>query len=166
MVERQWIVDNYVINYEGIFSLRELYEKIDQFITDNNLTRKEIKNTEIVKKSGRNIEIIFEMWRSLSDYAKSVLRVKLSCEDVKDLFVEKGGIKHSMNNGKVRFNIYSFLETDFEHKWENTPGFFFVRVLFDKYIFKPFTTNYKAIVASDFNKFTNEMRAFLNLNKY
>jgi hypothetical protein len=166
MVERQVQVDNYVLNYEGIFNLKDLYSLIDNFADKNGFTKKEISTGEIVKQDGRNANLVFEIWRQLSDYAKTVIKVRLVLENVKDVIVEKEGYKNHMNQGKVKFVLYAYVETDFEHKWENTPGFFFVRILFDKYIFKPFTTNYPSIVMSDFAKFRDELRAFLNLNKY
>lgn len=166
MVERVVLVDKQRMNYHGIFNLKALYELIDDMLKSNEYVKKEIRNTEVVKKDGRVIEIIIEPWKRLSDYAKSVIKIKMSFKNIKDLQVEKEGLHHGMNQGELNFVFDAYLETDFEHKWENTPGFFFVRILFDKYIFKPFTTDYNGMVMKDFKTFVNEIRAFLNLHKY
>ena len=166
MVERTVLVDKQEMHYEGIFSVKGLYELIDDLIRKSGYTKRELKNTEIVKKDGRFIEVGIEPWKRLSDYAKSVIKIKMTLENIKDLEIEKEGLRRSINQGKVSFVFDAYVETDFEHKWENTPGFFFVRVLFDKYIFKPFTTDYQGMVMKDFKHYVNEIRAFLNLHKY
>ena len=166
MVERLVLVDKKKIEYEGIFNLHDLYRIIDEMIQKKGYTKMEIKNTEIVKKGGRFVDITIEPWKKMSDYAKSAIKIKMKFDDIKDIKIKKEGIEMNMNQGKVTFWFDAYLENDFENKWENAPGFFFVRVLFDKYIFKPFTTNYQAKVMQDFNSFYNEIKACLNLNKY
>lgn len=166
MVERLVLVNHQKMNYEGIFSLQEIYSVIDKLIKNNSYTKREITNTEVVKKDGRFITIIIEPWRRLSDYAKSVITIKMVFENIKDVEIKKEGIQTKVNQGEATIIFNACLETDFEHRWENTPGFFFVRVLFDKYIFKPFTTDYQSMVMKDFKMFANEIRATLNLHKY
>jgi len=166
MVERLTLVDKQKLTYEGIFVMRELYEVMDKWMEAKGYHKRELKSSEIVKPKGRNIDTVFEPWKQLSDYAKSVFKVKLSAEKVRDIVIEKEGIKHSMNQGIITFTFDAYLETDFEHRWENKPGFFFVRVLFDKYIFKPFTTNYQNHVMGDFKQFIDEIRGSLNLHRY
>lgn len=166
MVERIVLVDKQKMTYEGIFIVKDLYELIDNYLERNGYQKRDLNSSEVVKKEGRFIVMKFEPWKQLSDYAKSVFKVNMRLDEVRDLEIEKEGTKMHANQGKVTLIFDAYLENDFEHKWENKPGFFFVRVLFDKYIFKPFTTNYQSIVMRDFTKFINELRAFLNLYKY
>ncbi|MFT4303359.1 MAG: hypothetical protein ACMXYG_02250 [Candidatus Woesearchaeota archaeon] len=166
MVERLVLVDKQKLDYEGLFTVKELYELIDNFYDKHGYQKREIKDVEVVKKNGRFITQVYEPWKQLSDYAKSVFKVQMILENVRDLEIKKQGIKMNVNQGKVKFIFDVYLENDFEHRWENKPGFFFVRVLFDKYIFKPFTTDYQGYVMKDFKAFVNEIRAYLNLHKY
>jgi len=166
MVERLVLVDKQHLKYEGIFVLRELYELMDKFLKERGYQKRDLGSSEIVKKDGRTITMKFEPWKQLCDYAKSTFKVNMTLEDVKDIEIEKEGFKKHANQGKVHFVFDAYLENDFEHRWENKPGFFFVRILFDKYIFKPFTTNYQSVVMKDYHAFTNEIKAFLNLHKY
>ncbi|MCB9358452.1 hypothetical protein H6503_00830 [Candidatus Woesearchaeota archaeon] len=166
MVERLVLVDKQNMEYEGIFVVKDLYTMIDEFLEMHGYQRREIKDAEVVKKTGRNITMVFEPWKQLSDYAKSVFKVQMILENIRDLQIEKEGRKINVNQGKAKFIFDAYLENDFEHRWENKPGFFFVRILFDKYIFKPFTTDYQGHVMNDFKAFVNEIRAFLNLHKY
>jgi len=166
MVERLVLVDKQSMNYEGIFVVRELYSMIEKFLREHGYQKRTLGNTETVTKKGRTITMKYEPWKQLCDYAKSVFKVNMTLEDIKDIEIEKEGVKMHANQGKVTFVFDCYLENDFEHRWENKPGFFFVRILFDKYIFKPFTTDYQAVVMKDYLAFINEIKAFLNLHKY
>jgi hypothetical protein len=166
MVERTVLVDKQKLTYEGIFIVRELYTVIDQFLEKKSYLRKEKTSSEIVTKTGRKIIQKYEIGKQLSDYARSVIQVNMCLEDVKDLEIKKEGMKKNVNQGKVTLILDLYLEYDFENRWENKPGFFFIRVLFDKYIFKPFTTNYEKMISKDYKEFKNEIMASLNLYKY
>ena len=166
MVEKLALIDKKEIKYSGIFSVNDLYTLIDDLTKKNGYIKKEYNNRETIKKDGRSVNIRFEIRRKMSDYATSVIQMKILLDNIKDLDIEKEGTHMNRNQGDVRIIFDAYLENDFEHKWENTPGFFFVRVLFDKYIFKPFTTDYQGIVMKDYNMFKDEITAFLNLNKY
>ena len=105
MVERLVLVDKQKLNYEGIFSVRDLYSLIDNFLEAKGYQKREIKSKQGVEKKGRDILIVYEPWKQLSDYAKSVFKVKMQIENLKDIDVEKEGINQNMNQGKVTFTF-------------------------------------------------------------
>ncbi|MFT4343859.1 MAG: hypothetical protein ACMXYE_03885 [Candidatus Woesearchaeota archaeon] len=166
MVERSPVINKKKIVYEGLFSVQELYTAIEAFQNHHGYTRKDIVGGEFVKKDGRTINQRFELIKQLSEYATSVLHINIKLFNIKDVHVEKEGIKRNLNQGKIEFLLDAYFETDFEHRWENKPGFFFIRILFDKYLFKPFTTDYEGLIAKDFHAFTSEIKAHLHLYKY
>ena len=166
MVERTGLINKKKFTYEGLFSVKELYEKIDAFKNEHGYTKKEIIGGEFVKKDGRTMTHRFELVKPLSEYATSILHIQMKLFNVRDVIVEREGIKRNLNQGKIEFITDAYHEADFEHRWENKPGFFFIRVLFDKYLFKPFTTDYDGIIAKDYHTFINEIKAHLNLYKY
>lgn len=166
MVERQTLVNKQGINYEGIFVVKDLYDFFDLFMKKFGYSRKNITNGEYVKKSGRDIEMIFELQKPITEYYASVIRINMQLKGIKDIEIEKEGYKINANQGTVSFALDCISQQDFEHKWENKPGFFFIRILFDRYLFKPFTTNYQALVMKDYTYFVNEIKAKLNLYRY
>ncbi|MFT4297784.1 MAG: hypothetical protein ACMXX5_01185 [Candidatus Woesearchaeota archaeon] len=166
MVERLILADKSKIAYEGIFIVRELYEKVDYFTEFRGYQKRELSSSETITKTGRKILHKYELWKQLSDYSRSVIRINMTLDEVKDIEIEKEGLKKHANQGKTTILMDAVLENDFEHRWENKPGFFFMRVLFDKYIFKPFTTDYQGFVMRDFTDLRNELSAILNLYKY
>ncbi|MFH1054102.1 MAG: hypothetical protein V1740_06810 [Candidatus Woesearchaeota archaeon] len=163
MAEREIIVDRNRLTYEGLFSVIDLYTMIDEFFEDKGYDKREKKNVERVKAEGKYIELELEPWKKLTDYAKSVIKVRILMSDIKEVEVEKEGVKVKLNQGKVQFVFDAYLETDYEHRWEMKPMFFFIRTLLDKFAFKNYTVSFKNEVKSDLSQLIIMIRSFLNL---
>ena len=69
-----------------------------------------------------------------------------------------------MNQGKIDLVFDGILETDYENRWEGKPLFFFLRTLFDKYIFKPYTTGYQSNCVDDVNNFQRESEFYFSFD--
>lgn len=166
MAERDIIVDKMRMTYEGLFSVTELYKMIDEWFEEKNYDKKELKNVEKVTPEGKYIEIIVEPWKKVTDYAKNVIRIRMIMTDIKDVEVEKDGVKVRLNQGKIQMVFDGYLETDYENRWEQKPTFFLIRTLFDKYFYKPFTQGFQTGVKSDLNHLVTRIKSFLNLYRY
>ncbi len=166
MVERDIVVDRMKIEYEGLFSARELYKLIDNWFFEKGYDKREKQSSEIIKPTGKYVEMEFEPWKKVTDYAKNVIWIRLIMEDVKEVEIEKDGAKVKLNQGKVHIVFKGFLETDYEHRWEGKPIFYFIRVIFDKYLYKPFTMGFKQGVKEDVVHLHTQIKAFLNLYRY
>lgn len=165
MAERETLIDNYRIHYEGLFSVIDLYTLIDEYFEEKGYDKREKKNIERVTKSGKFIEIELEPWKKTTDYAQSSIRVRLQMKEVKEVEIEKDGVKVKLNKGDVSITMSAFLTTDYEHKWESKPMFFFLRTIFEKFVFGSYTAQYKAEIMNDFNLLTSQIKSFLNLYK-
>lgn len=163
MVEREPLVENYRIQYDGLFSVKDLYALIDEYFEEKGYDKREKKNIERVSQEGKFIEIEFEPWKKITDYAQSIIKVRLQMRDVKEVVVEKDGVKVKLNQGSVNVVMGAILQTDYENKWESKAMFFFLRVLFDKYVFGSYTAEYKAEIINDFNQLIYQIKSFLNL---
>jgi len=166
MAEREVVVDHARLSYEGLFSVPELYKLIDNWIRERGYDKLEKKNIEKVTPSGKYIEIEILPWKKITDYAKNVLRLRITMMDVKEVELEKDGKKIKLNQGKIIILSDAYLETDYEHRWEGKPIFFFLRTIFDKYFFKPYTQSYRENVLKDYNDLISQIKSFLNLYRY
>jgi len=163
MPEREVIIDKYRVTYEGLFNALDLYTIIDEFLEDKGYDKREKKNIERVTKDGKYIELWLEPWKKLTDYAKSVILVRIIMSEVKEVEIEKEGVKVKMNQGKIQFVFDAYLETDYENRWEMKPIFFFLRTIFDKFIFKSYMIGYRNEIRSDANQLIVTIRSYLNL---
>jgi hypothetical protein len=167
MAEQEFVLDKERIEYEGIFSVAGLYRLIDEWLLDKGYYRKEPMHTESAKPEGKFVEIQLVPEREISDYAKSILRIRIQLSGIKDVVIEgTDGSKQRQNQGKVLVTLSGVLETDYEGKWEGKPMFLFIRTIYDKYLYKPLTGGFQAIVRTDADHLKNAIAGFLNLHRY
>ena len=136
MSEKKLIIDQMKFTHEGVFDLRELYRLIASFFYEQGWDWKEIMNSEQVLPSGRHIRIELEPWKSITDYFKMILRIRIHGSDIKQIMVEKDGVKVPLLEGKLMIIFDGYVLSDRAGKWENHPTLWFIRLIFDKYIFK------------------------------
>jgi len=163
MAERRIIVDAMKLGYKGLFDATELYKMIDAYFRERAYTKHELRAYEHVYPSGKQVEVIKEPYRKISDYAKYVIRISLIMSNVKEVVVEKDGVKVKLNQGDVEIQFDGFLEMDYEHRWEKSPFFYFLRAVFDQFVFKVHTERFEAGLVEEVNDLHSQVKAFLNL---
>ena len=166
MTERELIVDHMRIQYEGLFDATELYRLIDRFFRDKGYDKRDLKNVEKVRPQGKFIEIELLPWKKTTDYFKNEIKIRMIMEDLKDVEVEKDGRKIKLNQGKLSIVFDGYFSTDYEHRWEGKPTYFFLRTFFDKFFFKSYTDKYKGVLVQDVNTLHTQVKAFLNLYRF
>ncbi len=166
MAEREVIIDKLRLSYEGLFKITELYKLIDSWLREKGYDKREKKMIESVTKTGKFVEWELEPWKKITDYTKIVIRLRIILTDIKEIDVEVDKTKARMNQGKANFIFDGYIETDYEHRWESKPLFFVLRTLFDKYVFKPYTTGYQSNAIADVNDLHSRIKSFLNLYRY
>jgi hypothetical protein len=166
MAERWLVVDKERLEYEGLFDARELYALMDHWMRDKGYWLIEKKHTEAVKPEGRYVEFEFEPYKKFTDYAKSIIKIRMTLHDIKDVVVEKDKTKRKLQEGKVLILFDGILETDYEHRWESKPIFYVLRTLFEKYVYTPFVSGFERGVREDAMHLKENVKAFLNLSRF
>lgn len=164
--EKRLIVDQLKLAYDGIFDLPGLYRLIDQFFYDRSWDKWEKMNTEQVLPKGRQIKIEITPWKSITDYFKINMRVRIHGVDIKSIEVERDGAKVQLNEGKVMIIIDGYVTSDKHGRWESTPLWWFLRVLSDKYILKGHYFQAEQWLLSDVDDIYLRIKSFLNVYKY
>lgn len=165
-MEKKSVVDKLRLTYEGIFSLEELYKLIDTFIREKGYDKRERIAQEKITPEGKFIHLDIEPWKKYTDYVKSEIRLKVYITDMKDVEIERDGVKMKMNQGKIQMVFDGYLSTDYENRWESKPIFFFIRTIFDKYIYRIYTDKYEGHVVEDINQLHAMIKSFLNLYRF
>ncbi len=166
LAERTVVIDKLRLTYEGLFSVLELYNLINNWLEQKNYDKREIKNVEVIKPEGKYIELELLPWKKYTDYVKSEIRFRILMSEVKEVEVEKDGVKVKLNQGRIQFVFDGYLTTDYENRWENKPTFFFIRTVWDKFVYKPFTVGYQNMVRSDVKDIHTQIKSSLNLYRY
>jgi len=166
MAEREVVIDKMRLSYEGLFKVTDLYKMIDGWLREKGYDKREKRMAESVTKTGKFIEWEIEPWKKITDYAKIVIKLRVIMTDIKEVDIEIDKAKVKMNQGKSDFIFDGYIETDYENRWESKPLFYFLRTLFNKYIFKPYTVGYQSNAIDDVNDLHTRIKAFLNLYRY
>jgi hypothetical protein len=166
MSEIKTLIDGKSLSYEGVFSLRELYGLIDKWFKDHGYEKQEIKNWEDVSETEKQIVIEIIPYKKVSDYARIDIRIFMIFSKIAEIEIEKDRVKYKMNKGRAEFYFDAYVVTDYEDKWETKAEFYFVKNIFDKFIYKVYTSNYDGEAIRDCTEIENEIRSFLNMNRF
>jgi len=151
------------IKHGGIFHFKDFYSfAYDWFISeDYDLVEK--KYTEKVSGDAKEIEIIWEGYKRVSDYFRFVIKVRWLILGMKDVEVQREGKKVKMNSGTLEVAFQAILEKDYENRWENKPLFKFLRGVYDRYIIRSRIDTYEQKVILELLEFIDQVKAFLAL---
>ncbi len=167
MPEDNLIVNNERIQYEGVFSVSELYRLIDEWLLDKGYFRIEPKHVESARPEGKFVELELTPSKELTDYAKSLLKFRIQMSNLKDVTLETPeGKKQKLNQGTVLITMSGILQTDYQDRWESKPVFLFFRAIYDRYIYKSLTGGFEGTIKSDIAQFKKTIAGFLNLHRY
>ena len=112
---------------------------VEDWIRKKGLNKETKRKLEHVTAKGKKIEWMIECWKMEMHEAKNVVRLRALLNDVVEIKVKK--VKY--NSGNILIIIDGFLESHFHDMWYSyRPGWFFVRALFDRFIYKFWTERY------------------------
>ncbi len=164
--DQEYIIREERVQYEGLFNVGDLHKHIDEYFEEKGYDKGEDKNAEIVNDSGeRYIEVIFRPWKKITDYARVEFDVRLTIEHMKDVEVEKNGIKILIQHGKVHIEFNVTVSTDYEDRWSDTKKHLFWRIIFDRFFLKDYRKQYHAEGMDDYKMLKYQIQSFLNMFK-
>lgn len=166
MTERTLVVDQLKLSYEGLFDLAELYRLIDSWFYEKGWDKYEHINQEQITPSGRQIRLILEPWKGITDYYKIIIRIKANFNNVQDVEVEKEGKRIQLNQGEVKMIFDGYVLSDPHGKWNKKPLWWFLSIIFNKYFFKEYHNKAERWLLSDLDDLYQRIKSFLNVYKY
>lgn len=166
MSEKLIVVDKERLSYEGVFEMQGLIDVMKTWASNKGYFFLEKRHGEALKPEGKWVDLDLEPFKKFTDYAKSIIKVRVQLQDVRDVVVERDGKKMKVQEGKIQIGFDGILETDYEHRWETKPLFYVIRTIFEKYVFTPFISGFERGVREDLMLLKNNIKSYLNLSKY
>jgi hypothetical protein len=152
------------VKFSGLFDFKSLYNFIFTWLSDYGYGIIEEKSyTEKIKPEGKEIEISWNARRKISDYFRFLLKIGWRILGMTNVEVQKGGIKTKLNKGDVEIKITGFLEKDYEHRWETSPFFKFLRTIYDKYIIKSRIEGYERKIMEEVDELVAQTKSYLEM---
>ncbi len=162
MAERYLVIDRLKLSYEGLFNADELHELISSFFYEKGYDWYEKMNQVIVTPSGKQIHMILEPWKNITDYYKLIVSIKINIADLKDADVQMGGATIKTNQGTLHVIFDGFVVSDRKNKWSQKPVYWFMSILFEKYFFKEHYQKAETWVRDDVDSLHQKIKTYLN----
>ncbi len=167
MSQKDIVVPNIKIKDRSIFSLDELYKMLVRWFELNGYDFQEQEyRDEDMGEGKKHLEIKWYAEKKISDYFKFVIETNFLIVGLESVEVEKGGIKYKTNKGEIEMRIKSYIEKDYDSKWERTVMMQFLRAVYDKYLIKSRIEGYEGLLYEETYKYMDETKAFLNLHRF
>ncbi|MBU0461390.1 MAG: hypothetical protein KJ574_02260 [Nanoarchaeota archaeon] len=160
------VLSEEVVSYEGLFDAKEIYRIMDEYFSTKGYDKDEAEHREIVTPEGKDIHIIYRPYKKISDYFQIRIRIDVDMRKLTDVEVEIDRKRKHMKKGEVNFKFTTMLESDYEGRWEQNAIYYFIRNIFDKFIYKKQTTDFQEVAKKDTAEIKDRLGAYLNLQRY
>lgn len=166
MATKTLVIDRLKLKYEGLFNFDELYSVIATFFFEKGWDWYEKMNEVLVTPKGKQIRIIFEPWKNISDFHKIATKIKVLVEDMKEVEVEHEEQKLRVNQGVIRIVMDGYVVSDRKDKWTEMPLKWFISFILDRYFFREHYKKAEDWIISDIDDLHQQMKNYLNTFKY
>lgn len=146
---------------DAVFNMHDLYKHIRSWLDSRNYITFEKEYRDWMKESGRSASIKLAPWRKIDDYTKLHIDIKIKFKNLKEVETKS----RIMNKGEVLIKIESYLEKDYEDKWETNFMTRFIRSVYDHFFIGERLDSYKKELLDDSYDLFNEIKAFLGLHR-
>ncbi|MFP4403134.1 MAG: hypothetical protein ACOC3X_03475 [Nanoarchaeota archaeon] len=154
------------IKYEGLFRLNDLYDVIEHWTKERGYDKQEKINHEQILKTGREIFVETQPTKAFTDYDRVNIKINIIVKNMKDVMIKQDNLDVLMNQGKVVVSLTGYYITDYAGRWEGKPWFFFLRAVFDKWIYPVNTSKHESAANEEVNHLYQLIKGYLNMNKY
>lgn len=163
MVEVDKIYESKV-KFEGLFDFKALYNFVHKWLSTYGYGIIEEKSyTEKIKPEGKEIEIIWNARKTVSDYFRFLFKITWRIFGMVSVEAQQGNVKIKLNKGNVEIGIAGFLEKDYESRWESSPVNKFMRGIYDKYIIKSRIESYEGKIMEEVDEMVAQAKSYLEM---
>jgi len=149
--------------HAGIFNFKAVYQFLYDWFIHYQYTVFEKKYSEKVRADGKEVEVIWTCLRKISDYFRFQIKITMRVLRMVPVEVMQNGNKIQKDKGEVEIKFNSFLERDYEHKWETNPISKFLRGLYDKYLIKTRIEAYEDRLTEEVEDMISQAKSYLAL---
>lgn len=166
MAEKLTIFTGKNITYAGLFSLRGLYKTATGYLDQRGYGPYDAEHTEEVYEDGKQILITVKGSKKVSDMATVEWESRFTFIKCQPVTIEKDEIEVSMFKGTITIESEALLKTNYDKSFEQNAFWYFIKVVFDKYIFQSYLKRAQSQAKKDYSGFEAEIKDYLNMERY
>lgn len=159
MVEIDYVIHELNLGFSGIVNLKELYDLVRSWFNERDFFVMEKEREGSETESGDSFYTKFEASKKVEEYTKYVIKVKIKANGLKETS------EKYVYLGEYNISLESYLEKDYEDRFENRPIIKIFRGIYEKLVEKSRFNKYESELRNLTNAIYNEIKAFLNLSK-
>jgi hypothetical protein len=163
MVEVDKIYESKV-KFDGLFDFKALYNFVHKWLSTYGYSVIEEKSyTEKIKPEGKEIEVIWQARKWISDYFRFLMKITFRVFGMVSVEAQQGNVKIKLNKGYIHIEIASFIEKDYESRWESSPVLKFMRGIYDRYIIKSRVESYEEKIMEEVDELSAQAKSYLEM---
>ena len=114
------------IRYRGVYDWEGLFRLMRGWFEAREYEFYERRYKHKSKHEGAELEINFEAWRDINEYARNVIKIYFHIWNAEEVEVVKDGKKKKMWDARMLIEFSGLVELDYDNHWEHS---FFLRHL-------------------------------------
>ncbi len=157
------------LDYEGLFTFKEVFRILDKFFRLKGFDKKIIFDEEFDGENGKYFHVKTQYYKKVDAYIRLETRYWIYAFDYKKVEKEIDGEKIIIGQGRLNIRFDSFLQTGYLMSGtmpDSKPFYFLFRVLYEKFLAKPYIDYWKNVARHVVDESKAELSAYLNLNKF
>ncbi len=166
MSEKKILIDGLELHYEGMFDLNEFLKAIDKFTAEKGYGKSEKRRQEAISTSEKEFSMELRPTKAKTEYYSLMIKIRIHITNIRDVTVVKNKLKTKMQKGDVSMIFDTWTTTDFEMRWERSPIYYFLRMVFIKFIWRVSTEKWDSEGIDDTHAIYDNIKAHLNLYRY
>ncbi|MEK6834837.1 MAG: hypothetical protein AABX61_01080 [Nanoarchaeota archaeon] len=159
MTEVDYVVYPMSLNYSGVVNLQELYNLIRVWFSEKGFFAMEKESEGSEEESGDNFSTKFQASKKVEEYTKYVIELSIKAKSLKETSEQYS------YRGEFEVSVESYLEKDYEDRYENRPLLKIFKGFFEKFVEKSRFNRYENELKDSTNALYNEVKAFFNISK-
>ena len=160
------IVDHVKLEYKGPLVLNDMFRMIETFVWEEGYDKQHEKDFELNNPAGKSFEWQVSPWKKISDYSQYILKIRILGYDFVKSDIMVNGKKSKVDTGRVIVVIDAFLQNDYDNYWDEHPVLYFLRTIYDHFIFKVYTENLEHRLVHDMNMLADDISKFFNMYRH
>ncbi len=162
MAQKNDVYDGKVIQV-GYWNYNDVYGMLYGWLKDHGYNVNEKSYKEKLSGAGKEIIIIWEASKKVTDYFKYTIKLDWHILTMKDAEVEIDGKKTKTNKGELEIKFTGVIIKDYEERWEDGPFHKFLRGLYDRYVIRNTIDEYEGDLEDDTRDIISDLKSFLRI---
>ncbi len=149
--------------HAGIFDFREFYRFMYEWFRDYSYLIIEKKYSEKIKAEGKEVEIEWHCFRKISEDYRFKIRIVIKVIKMVTVEVQEGGMKFSRDKGEIEVKFNSYLERDWQNRWDQHPITKFLRGFYERYMLRGRIDFFEDKLKEEVDETLSQIKSFLAL---